>query len=85
MITLLSAAVMLSAVSCSKVEQSTLNSETLPVKITVTGHVRSIATDSHGSQEEPMVVRMMKAMWNLPSKRLRPTLRGTSNAKSDAR
>ena len=30
MITLLSAAVMLSAVSCSKVEQSTLNSETLP-------------------------------------------------------
>ena len=45
-ITLLSAsAVMLSAVSCSKVEQSTLSSETLPVKITVLGHVRSIPDD----------------------------------------
>lgn len=69
MITLLSAAVMLSAVSCSKVEQSTLNSETLPVKITVLGHVRSIATDSHGSQEEPMVVKSgtkVNVMYGLP-------------------
>ena len=69
MITLLSAAVMLSAVSCSKVEQSTLSSETLPVKITVLGHVRSIATDSHGSQEEPMVVKSgtkVNVMYGLP-------------------
>ena len=69
-ITLLSAsAVMLSAVSCSKVEQSTLSSETLPVKITVTGHVRSIATDSDGLQEEPMVVKSgtkVNVMYGLP-------------------
>lgn len=69
-ITLLSAsAVMLSAASCSKVEQSTLSSETLPMKITVTGHVRFIANDNGGSQMDPEPVNsgtVVNVMYGVP-------------------
>lgn len=49
-------AVLLMSFSCTKFEQTSLDEESLPLKVTVTGHVRYIAMDDTGMPEDPEIV-----------------------------
>lgn len=63
------AAIIMMSAACTKQAHTSLSGDSLPLKITVTGHVRYIANDDAGKPAEPEIVKKgttVNIMYGIP-------------------
>lgn len=63
------AALIMMTAACTKSVQTSLSGDSLPLKITVTGHVRYIANDDQGKPADPEIVQkgtIVNIMYGIP-------------------